>query len=1065
MELNDKQKEAVEYLEGPLLVLAGPGTGKTQLLSRKVEYILKNTDTNPDNILCLTFTESGAMNMRERMKKIIGKDGAKVNVGTYHAFGSDILAQYKSYSDNYGRQLESTIDDVKKYKIIQEIQKSLPANDILRGDSIKDIMSTISEAKSAGLLPDDLKRIAKQNIEDSEVLSNAISPLLNEIVPRKLKESYEKAYGPIYEILKTYDNTEPILPRVERIISGLARDLKEAVSNAFSSESIKPLSNWKDAYFEKNEKNEFRLKDRVANLKLTSVAVVMEKYENYLRDNDLFDFDDMIQEAIKVLGQDEGFKYTLQERYQFILLDEFQDTNPAQLSIIKTLTDYEKPMIMAVGDDDQAIYEFQGALSTNLSDFQKHYQANVITLTENYRSTQEILDFSHDIITQAPDRFADKELTAHAESPEKSRIFRYEFWSSDSEYGFIANRINELIKAGVDQNEIAIISYRHKYFLPLLPYLKAFPDIKIAYEKQNDLFTDETIHQLLAISEYTYELTHDRKVDTSIVEILSYPFFEAPIIEVIKLIDLARTKHTSVVTEISNSEIPEIKAVSEYFESLVRSAINEPLEIFLGHIARKMCVSEWDEYKQFSFYENLAALKGRLIKHFGDKTLKLDDLVELVRDLRQAEMPLTTLSPYREAESAVSLLSAHKAKGLEFTYVFLISVVHAAWGKAKGNQNRLTLPKNLTFIRHTGMTDGERLRILYVSLTRAKRELVLTNSLHDFYGKSPERLEYLNETEVDGKVVSPYLPTHEVIRSAEESSGEMSKIDNVKHWILPYVTENPDMRILYQKKVSNLRMSSTRLNKFIDLRYGGPIEFFKSEILGAPREPQDMGMIFGTLVHETFEAVTKKGLSNDDAIEFYLKQVEKIDPTDEIKKELLEKGPDCLKKALKQFRPILETGRAEVDLGSQHLSVNDVPVTGVIDHMVIDDKNKTIEVYDFKTRKVDNKGWDSTPALFKYKLQLLFYKMLIKASPEYKSYKVTRGHILFVVPDIDGEVYDKVYDYDDKDEELFLNLLKVVYKKITTLEFLDDPEIFIEANKLRKVKDIQEFIKLLLAKA
>ena len=105
MELNDKQKEAVEYLEGPLLVLAGPGTGKTQLLSRKVEYILKNTDTNPDNILCLTFTESGAMNMRERMKKIIGKDGAKVNVGTYHAFGSDILAQYKSYSDNYGRQI------------------------------------------------------------------------------------------------------------------------------------------------------------------------------------------------------------------------------------------------------------------------------------------------------------------------------------------------------------------------------------------------------------------------------------------------------------------------------------------------------------------------------------------------------------------------------------------------------------------------------------------------------------------------------------------------------------------------------------------------------------------------------------------------------------------------------------------------------------------------------------------------------------------------------------------------------------------------------------------------
>ena len=97
MGLNEKQKKAAEYLEGPLLVLAGPGTGKTQLLSSKVEYILKNTDTNPDNILCLTFTESGATNMRERLKSMIGKEALKVNVNTYHAFGQDVLAQYKIF--------------------------------------------------------------------------------------------------------------------------------------------------------------------------------------------------------------------------------------------------------------------------------------------------------------------------------------------------------------------------------------------------------------------------------------------------------------------------------------------------------------------------------------------------------------------------------------------------------------------------------------------------------------------------------------------------------------------------------------------------------------------------------------------------------------------------------------------------------------------------------------------------------------------------------------------------------------------------------------------------------
>ena len=120
MKLNAKQKEAVEYLEGPLLVLAGPGTGKTQLLSEKVAYILKSTDALPSNILCLTFTESGASNMRERLKSTIGNDATKININTYHAFGQDILAQYRNFAPDYDRKIDSAIDDVTKYKIIKQ---------------------------------------------------------------------------------------------------------------------------------------------------------------------------------------------------------------------------------------------------------------------------------------------------------------------------------------------------------------------------------------------------------------------------------------------------------------------------------------------------------------------------------------------------------------------------------------------------------------------------------------------------------------------------------------------------------------------------------------------------------------------------------------------------------------------------------------------------------------------------------------------------------------------------------------------------------------------------------
>ena len=191
MPLNSKQKEAVEYLNGPLLVLAGPGTGKTQLLSEKVAYILKNTDTNPENILCMTFTEAGAANMRSRLKTVIGDEGQKVKINTYHAFGSDILAQYQSYSTEYDRRLDSPIDEITQYKIIKAIQSSLPSTDIIQKDNVKDIISIISSAKSATLTASNLATIAKQNLEDSEVLSSAISPLLQNIVPRNFKESYE----------------------------------------------------------------------------------------------------------------------------------------------------------------------------------------------------------------------------------------------------------------------------------------------------------------------------------------------------------------------------------------------------------------------------------------------------------------------------------------------------------------------------------------------------------------------------------------------------------------------------------------------------------------------------------------------------------------------------------------------------------------------------------------------------------------------------------------------------------------------------------------------------------
>ena len=1095
MGLNTKQKEAVEYLEGPLLVLAGPGTGKTQLLSEKVAYILKNTDTNPENILCLTFTETGAANMRERLKTIIGRAGTRVTIGTYHAFGQEILAQYKNYAEDYDRKLDNAIDEVTQFKIVKKIRDGLSGRDILRGDNVKDIISVISEAKAAGLSSDDLMKVAEQNMADSEVISEAISSFLKKIVPRAFRESYEKAYRPIFEVLKEYQETKPIVLGVERSIAGMSRDLEAAITEAEEKQKITPLSAWKDKYFEKDSRGEYRLKDRVANKKLLSIARVMGGYQEHLQMEGLFDFDDMIEEAARALEADAGFRMSLSEKYQFILLDEFQDTNPSQFRIVKLLTDYEKPMIMAVGDDDQAIYEFQGAMSTNLRDFERHFKAKVVTLEENYRSTQEILDFSREIIRQAPDRFADKKLIAHRPAAEMSQIFRHEFLAANEEYEFVAREIVRLIRAGVKQSEIAVISYKTKYFMPLIDYLKERPEIKIAYEKRDNLLEDEKIHQIITIFRLVLEIMEGRKTSVSMLEVLSYPFLGVPIIEAIQAVGAAREARRPVFEYLAKEKESfgaELSRAVEFLAKMVERGFVESFEVLLGMVLEKIEAVGMEEYERFRFYENLAALKGRMARHFGEKRLVLKDLIEMVDDYEAAEMMMSVSSPYRDADEAVQILTAHKAKGLEFSYVFLISADHVAWGKGKGNNNLLALPKNLAQIRHTGTTDGEKLRILYVALTRAKERIVISNSLYDFKGKAPDRLEYFGEyVEKDAEtgaeeVISPFLPRRKVIleygennrgqagavdfsdrgeASAVQDSEKLAFLPSLERYVRPYLTAIPDMRAIYKERMEKYRMSATGLTSFVDIVYAGPVEFFKRQILKAPGEPETEALAVGNLIHKVFEAVTNRGISDTEAVELFLTELEKSDLEVEVKEKIREKWTEDLLVCLTAFSEALRDGKAEVDLAHEKITIAGVPVTGKIDHLKIDEVAKTIEIYDFKTGNYHKEKWRSHATLYKYMLQLGFYKLLLNNSPTFSKYRVERAHILFVKPDGDGEVYDKVYEFNQEDEEELISLIQAVYRQVADVRFLDDAEIFRAANKEAGLSDIREFVALLIEKS
>ena len=1080
MQLNENQKQAVEYLDGPLLVLAGPGTGKTQLLSERVAHILKITDTNPENILCLTFTDVGAFNMKERLKSIIGREGAKVNISTYHAFGSNILAQYREYNEEYDRRLDTALDDITQYKIIKMLQDKLSGTDILRGDSVKDIKDTISDAKKARLTTADLLKIDEQNIEDSAAISDEVSPLLLNVVKGKYKESLEGAYLPIFKILNKYLDSKVILPGVERTAKLLALNLKEALDKADEKNSVAPLTKWRDDHFEKDKRGHWRLSDRIANKKLYSFAKLMEKYEKYLEENALFDYDDMIEEAVQALTNDDGFRMTLQERYQYILLDEFQDTNPSQFAIVKALTNYDKPMIMAVGDDDQAIYEFQGALSTNMKDFQEYYNAKVIPLVENYRSTQEVLDFAKEIIKQAPDKkFGVKDLISHRDNPAKSQIYRYEFGASDAEYGFIAAKIDELIKSGVNQNQIAVITRKNKYFEPLLPYLKEYPSIKIAYEKRDNLFDDEKMHEIFTILQYVYELANDKTPSVQLMEILSYPCFKVPLIEVLKLNNVARHERRNNVEYLAENGGEPIKGVLEFLTSLATRSFVEPLENILFDVAERLRPETLNEYERFCFYENLASLKGKLKNHFGEKQLKLADLIEMLKDYQDAEMPLNITSPYKDADEAVSLMTVHGAKGLEFEYVFIVSVDNKAWGKAKGNNNFLTLPKNLQQIRHTGITDSERLRVMYVALTRAKHTLILTNSVRDFTGAAPARLEYFDEYEAKDEsgedyIAAPLIPSGKVDQM-ELSSDFKVREQTVKNWVKTHFVNDPEMRVLLRDRMKGFKLSASALSSFVDIIYGGPKSFYDSYVLRVDREPDSWQMVYGNIMHRTLEEVTKNGISDEKAAEFFVNELENYNTTPEIRSIVRDKGLASLTISLAEFKDIIRNGEAEVKFGYDNIVVEGVPIVGNIDHLLIDEKNKEIEVFDYKTGKYHTEKWTSQPSLFTYALQLEFYKLLLNNSPKYRNYKVTKGHILFVTKDDNDEVFDKVYEYDDTikfeirnklDFEFsFVDLMKVVYPMMLSLDFVDNPDLFIESDKNRNMKQEKEFIKLLLAKS
>lgn len=1092
--LNPEQLSAVKQTEGPVLVIAGPGTGKTQLLSTRAAYILQNTDAEPHNILCLTYTESGEFAMRQRLVNIIGQKAYNITISTYHGFGRELISRFPEHFSDSNDLV--AVDDLGINAIISQIIAELPYDDPLKksGFYIKDVISAIGDFKKALLKPDDVLNIAKSNADFINKASDVTKEVLASV--KRIDKKSLSAFKALYEQSKDLNKANKLSGSTD-LASLYKAELQDAIENAEELNKTAPLTKWKNNWLERDEDGLFVIAGYNSADKLSSLAEIYRNYLGELEKQGLFDYDDMILRAIEGLKTNKALRFSLQEQYLYVMLDEFQDTNGAQLELIKLLTDspiYEgTPNVLAVGDDDQAIYSFQGADYSHMATFKQLYKnTRVICLTKNYRSHADVLETAHNISSQIETRLhndmkdVNKLLTAESKNlPKDAEIQRHEFKSDIAQFAWVTKQIQSLIKTGVNPKEIAILAPKHKFLEPILPYL-AKAKIPVRYEKREDILCDPKIVQIIRMSQLVLAI-RDNNMDVASSlwpEILSYDFWQIDTEDIWKLSWQASDSHQSWTPLIMKS--PEFKTIGLFFVRLANICAIETLESALDYLTgtAKISLNAKDNneyvspYFEYNFGEkaktdnrqdfwdllsNLTVLRQHLRDHRGvnKNQLYLTDLIDFVNKHITAEIKILNTSPYHEQSDSVQIMSAYKSKGLEFEAVFMLACIDEVWGsKARSQSSKIPLPKNLAHIRYSGATDDEKLRLLFVAMTRAKHQLYLTSYANNYSNRPTSRIKYFNEIETDTEVISKILPSKQ--RTIRRTNAEEPTIEDLSsYWADTHQKLAHDLRFkdLLTPRLERFQLSPTNLNAFTDVEYGGPNYFFTNTLLKFPSAPTPAGE-FGNVIHDVIEwmhiqQVNSKKLPSIDKIldrfktSLSQKNISKTDFD-----LLTSRGEKCLtqyfSQKINEFKPedIHEFNfkKEGVLLGPAHL-------TGKIDKMIIDKDNHTISIVDYKTGKSFDSWKSNEVKLHKYKQQLYLYKLLVEGSYTFSEYSVTDAYLQFVEPNAKGKIVDLHVDFDSVELKRTRDLAIAVWKHVQALSL---PNIDNYDKSLRGVLEFED---------
>ena len=599
--LNEKQVEAIKHMDGPCLVLAGAGSGKTSVLTNRIANLIEN-GVEPCNILAITFTNKAAKEMQERVINLIGEVAKNIQVSTFHSFGLKLLREnYEllGYDRNF---------------VIMDSDDSLTV--------IKRILK-------------DLDLDPKQY--NPTAIKNRISGCKNELMSPKQYESYA------------------------------------------SSE------------FEK------------------VVLKVYEKYEDKLKANNSVDFDDLLILPIKLFKEHESILEKYQERFKYILIDEYQDTNEAQYILAKLMASKYRN-VCVVGDENQSIYSFRGANYRNILNFEKDYgEAKTIKLEQNYRSTQNILNAANQVIKNNQNR---KDKNLWSDKGKGNKLTYYRSYDEKDEAHYVAYTIKELINKGINPDEIAVL-YRTNAQSRTVEEEMLKENIPYRVVGSFYFYARKEIKDLIAY----LRLIHNEKDNISLQRVINVPKRGIGLKTISNLTTLADIEGKSIYEVITSGKELEFKKTIEDLKRVSENiTLTELVDKILATTGYREELENEKTLEADIRLENLEEFKS-ITKAFEERygVISLEDFlfeVSLVSDREE----------YKDNKDKVSLMTVHSVKGLEYDYVFVVGLEEGIF-------------PHMNSLMDNHELEEER-RLAYVAITRAKEKLYLVNARRRMlYGK------------------------------------------------------------------------------------------------------------------------------------------------------------------------------------------------------------------------------------------------------------------------------------------------------------------------------------------